>query len=58
MESNTGFDRLNFTILFSILLHLTILLGVGFSVSSPPKNSAPANLDITLVKQKNRTRTG
>jgi len=52
MESNTGFDRLNFTILFSILLHLTILLGVGFSVSSPPKNSAPANLDITLVKQK------
>ncbi len=51
MESNTGFDRLNFTLLFSILLHLTIVLGVGFG-SSSPKNSAPANLDITLVKQK------
>lgn len=47
----TANDRLLFTLLFSVILHLSIVLGVGFGVTSPPTNSPRTNLEITLVKQ-------
>jgi len=51
MESTAPIARLNFTLLFSVIIHLVILLGVGFTVSSPPNNPPLTSLDITLVKQ-------
>jgi len=52
MEQASSSDRLVFTIFFSIIIHLSIILGVTFSVSSPPANKTLDNLDITLVRQK------
>jgi protein TonB len=51
MENTAPTARLNFTLIFSVLVHLIILLGVGFTVSSPPNNPPLTSLDITLVKQ-------
>jgi len=51
MENTVPTARLNFTLFFSVILHLVILLGVGFTVSSPPKNPPVTSLDITLVNQ-------
>ncbi len=52
MQSYTSSsDRLSFTLLFSIIIHAAILLGVGFNVFSPPQNPPKTSLDITLVKQ-------
>ncbi len=47
----TANDRLIFTLIFSAILHLNIVLGVGFGLVSPPTNSPLTNLEITLVKQ-------
>ena len=51
MEKTVPTARLNFTLFFSVIIHLVILLGVGFTVSSPPNNPSLTSLDITLVKQ-------
>lgn len=51
MGNITANDRLIFTLLFSAILHLSIVLGVGFDVTSPPSNSPRTHLEITLVKQ-------
>ena len=51
MEKTAPTARLNFTLFFSVIIHLVILLGVGFTVSSPPNNPSLTSLDITLVKQ-------
>lgn len=48
---DTGSAKLSFTLIFSIIFHGVLLLGVGFSIFSPPQNPPLANLDITLVKQ-------
>ncbi len=47
----TNTDRLIFTLLFSIIIHLVIVLGINFDITSPPTNTPLVNLDITLVKQ-------
>jgi len=47
----TATDRLIFTIIFSVIIHLVIILGITFEVSSPLTNQPPLNLEITLVKQ-------
>lgn len=47
----TNNDRLIFTLLFSVIIHLVIVLGISFNVTSPPTNTPLVNLDITLVKQ-------
>jgi len=51
MGKITATDRLIFTLLFSIIINLTIVLGVSFDASSPPTNQPRINLEITLVKQ-------
>lgn len=50
MGNITATDRLIFTILFSIIIHLIVVLGVSFDATSPLTNPPLANLDITLVK--------
>ena len=50
MGKTTAVDRLIFTLLFSIIIHLVIVLGVSFDVTSPPSNQPLVNLEITLVK--------
>ncbi|HAU07266.1 MAG TPA: energy transducer TonB [Gammaproteobacteria bacterium] len=42
--------RLYFTLLVSILMHIVILLGVGFSFDAPLSNPPLTSIDITLVK--------
>lgn len=54
MENTAPTARLNFTLFFSVIIHLVILLGVGFTVSSPPDNAPLTSLDITLVKQQTK----
>lgn len=51
MGKITATDRLIFTLLFSIIINLTIVLGVSFDATSPPTNEPRLNLEITLVKQ-------
>lgn len=51
MGKITAVDRLIFTLIFSIIIHLAIILGVSFTVTSPPTNNALLSLNITLVKQ-------
>ena len=51
MENTVPTARLNFTLIFSVIIHLVLILGVGFTVSSPPNNPPLTSLDITLVKQ-------
>ena len=53
-EQTTAFDRLIFTLLFSVIIHLVIVLGVSFTVTSPPTNQPVSNLEITLVKQQTK----
>jgi len=55
MGTITVVDRLIFTLVFSIIIHLTIILGVSFHATSPPKNTPLISLDITLVKQQTHT---
>ncbi|PHS71421.1 MAG: energy transducer TonB [Methylophaga sp.] len=51
MVKTTAVDRLIFTLLFSVIIHLVIVLGISFDATSPPTNEPLANLEITLVKQ-------
>ncbi len=51
MATTTNTDRLIFTLLFSVIIHLVIVLGLSFNITSPPTNTPLVNLDITLVKQ-------
>lgn len=44
-------DRFIFTLLFSVIVHVVIVLGISFDITSPPTNTPLVNLDITLVKQ-------
>lgn len=48
---NDSNDRLIFTLLFSVMVHVAVVLGVSFNVFSSPTNTPVNNLDITLVKQ-------
>jgi len=50
----TATDRLIFTLLFSAIIHLSIVLGVGFGATSKPTNTPLSNLEITLVKQQTK----
>lgn len=54
MAKTTANDRLVFTLLISIIIHLIIVLGISFDVLSQPTNSPVNNLDITLVKQQDK----
>lgn len=54
MAKTTANDRLVFTLLISIIIHLIIVLGISFDVFSQPTNSPVNNLDITLVKQQDK----
>jgi len=54
MAKSTASDRLVFTILISIIIHLIVVLGISFDVFSEPSNSPVNNLDITLVKQQDK----
>ena len=51
MGAITAVDRLIFTLVFSVIIHLAIILGVSFDATSPPKNTPLISLDITLAKQ-------
>ena len=51
LGSTTAVDRLIFTLLFSVIIHLVVVLGVSFTATSPPTNQPLSNLEITLVKQ-------
>jgi len=53
-QHTTALDRLIFTLLFSVIIHLVIVLGVSFTVSSSPTNQPVSNLEITLVKQQTK----
>jgi len=55
MGTITVVDRLIFTLVFSVIIHLTIILGVSFDATSPPKNTPLISLDITLAKQQTHT---
>lgn len=48
---NDSNDRLIFTLLFSVIIHVALVLGVSFNIFSAPTNTPVNNLDITLVKQ-------
>ncbi|MCC5795770.1 MAG: energy transducer TonB [Methylophaga sp.] len=52
MAKTTASDRLLFTLTFSVILHLILVLGVSFNVFSPPTNTPVNQLEITLVQQK------
>lgn len=54
MATSASSDRLIFTLLFSVILHLVIVLGISFDVFSEPTNAPANNLDITLVKQQDK----
>jgi len=51
MAKTTAKDRLVFTLIISIIIHLIVVLGVSFNVFSPPTAAPLNNLEITLVKQ-------
>lgn len=51
MINTTVNDRLIFTVLISIIIHLIIVLGVSFNTAAPLTNAPQLNLEITLVKQ-------
>jgi len=50
MTQSTAIHRLVFTLIFSAIIHLAIVLGLNFESISTPKKTA-INLEITLVKQ-------
>lgn len=54
MAKSTASDRLVFTILISIIIHLIVVLGISFDVFSEPTNAPVNNLDITLVEQQDK----
>lgn len=54
MAKSTATDRLVFTLLISIIIHLIIVLGISFDVFSEPTNAPVNNLEITLVKQQDK----
>lgn len=54
MAKSAASDRLVFTLLISIIIHLIVVLGISFDVFSEPTNSPVNNLDITLVKQQDK----
>ncbi|HDZ16147.1 MAG TPA: energy transducer TonB, partial [Methylophaga aminisulfidivorans] len=54
MAKAVSSDRLIFTLLFSVIIHLVVVLGVSFDVFSKPTNAPVNNLDITLVKQQDK----
>lgn len=54
MAKTTSSDRLIFTLLISIIIHLIIVLGISFDVFSKPTNSPVNNLEITLVKKQDK----
>lgn len=54
MATSTASDRLVFTLLISIIIHLIVVLGISFDVFSKPSNSPINNLDITLIKQQDK----
>lgn len=54
MVKSTASDRLLFTLLISIIIHLIIVLGISFDVFSNPTNTPVNNLEITLVKQQDK----
>ena len=51
MAKITATDRLLFTLIFSVILHLVVVLGISFNVFSPPTNTPVNQLEITLVQQ-------
>lgn len=53
-QHTTALDRLIFTLLFSVIIHLVLVLGVSFTVTSSPTNQPVSNLEITLVKQQTK----
>jgi protein TonB len=56
MSKSTTSDRLVFTILISIIIHLIVVLGISFDVFSKPTNAPVNNLEITLVKQQDQVK--
>lgn len=54
MAKSTVNDRLIFTLLISVIIHLVIVLGISFDVFSQATNSPINNLDITLAKQQDK----
>lgn len=55
MPPTTDKTRLLFTLLFSVLLHVGLLLTVSFDILSPPTNEPLNELEITLVRQQTPT---
>lgn len=53
-QHTTALDRFIFTLLFSVIIHLVLVLGVSFTVTSSPTNQPVSNLEITLVKQQTK----
>lgn len=51
MQSTTDRSRLFLTLLFSVLLHVAVVLSVSFDILSPPTNQPLNELEITLVRQ-------
>ncbi len=51
MDNVTSTDRLLFTLIFSIILHVVIVLGISFNTFKALTNTPKMSLDITLVKQ-------
>ncbi|MGH8213650.1 MAG: energy transducer TonB [Rhodanobacteraceae bacterium] len=49
--SSTGADRISVTLLFSVIVHAVLILGLGFELARP-KPSLPA-LDVTLLTTAN-----
>ncbi|MCX4188138.1 energy transducer TonB [Methylophaga sp. OBS4] len=56
MAKSTVSDRLIFTLIISIIIHLILVLGISFDVFSTPTNAPINNLEITLVKQQDNTK--
>ncbi len=48
LKDNTIFSVV---LIMSLLVHITALFSISFAVTSPPKNKAKANIEITLVRE-------
>lgn len=48
LKDNTIFSVV---LIISLLVHITALFSISFAVTSPPKNKAKANIEITLVRE-------
>lgn len=51
MQPTTDRSRLFLTLLFSVLLHVAVVLSVSFDILSPPTNQPLNELEITLVRE-------